>query len=571
MGSVQIRVAATSLGLVVASLLLTWPLAQVGAEAVLSAPDQEAATHIWGLWAALREGTFVALDTPLLAWPTGVRLPLVDPGHLPWFALGNLWGPAAGYAAVLLVGVWAMGLAGALLAQEAGGKPWVGALVAMACPTLLANAADGMTEGFGVGWVGIQLALLLRAVRLGGVTRGAAAAAALAWCAAVGPYNLVWAALIDAALGVSLLMRRRTTELKRALAVGVGALLAATPLAWTMLQGRGAELPGSTARAGLPAIVENPAIYRGGVQTGADLLDAWLPVQLTGHEADISHTTYLGLALVILGVLAVVRDRGRWPWLAGLLAMVALSWGPWMTMAGEVLRLGERPLLGPAGLLMNNVPPFDRITRWYRAGAVATLLLAPLVALAARDWRSGRLAILVGVVLLEATVAAPLAWPLRHSPLPDATPYIQLEGPGAILELPPATTGPPPRGHWRDRIGVLQPQVGRPVGGTIMNLDASSEARTATAAIKTLMRDGAMSEATRARIVEQGFRWVSFLPAYQPVPQPARAHLEACLGPPIAQTDEVWIFALEPIGPCEGLHSRESLTPLPAGSSPPTD
>ena len=101
-----------------------------------------------------------------LGWPAGVRLVLVDAANLPAFALGQtLGGPAAGYNSVLYFGLVLQGVAGALLARTVGGAPWLGAIAAMACPTLLSNAADGMTEGFAVGWVGVQLAALLRALR----------------------------------------------------------------------------------------------------------------------------------------------------------------------------------------------------------------------------------------------------------------------------------------------------------------------------------------------------------------------------------------------------------------------
>ena len=146
-------------------VLITWPLARVFDSHVLAAADQEAAPHIWGLWAAGQTGSLLQIETSLQAFPDGIELVLVDPFNLPMFHLGALLGPAAGYNLVLWSSFIWMGIAGALLAREWDAPPWLGAVAAMACPTLIANAADGMTEGFGVGLVGIFAALLVRGVR----------------------------------------------------------------------------------------------------------------------------------------------------------------------------------------------------------------------------------------------------------------------------------------------------------------------------------------------------------------------------------------------------------------------
>lgn len=286
---------ALGLTLVLLPALLLWPLPVVFGQQVLAAPDQEAATHIWGLWAALREGTPLLLRTSLLGWPEGVELVLVDPANLPAFALGQaLGGPAGGYNLVLYLGLSLQGLGGALLTRRLGGPAWLGALVAMACPTLLANAADGQTEGFAVGWVGLQLALLLSFVERGGVARGLLAGAALALAWYGGPYNGLFASALDLVVGLGLLLRTRADRarlretLRRLLSAAGAGVLMVLPLARAILTMRDPTLPGSGLRAGLPRVVENPEIFRGGVQTGADLLDPWLPGPLTGGEAPVS-------------------------------------------------------------------------------------------------------------------------------------------------------------------------------------------------------------------------------------------------------------------------------------------
>ena len=531
-------------------LLLLWPGPAVWRTDVLAAPDQEAATHIWGLWAALREGQPLFIHSTLLGWPAGVRLVLVDAANLPAFALGQaLGGPAAGYNSVLYFGLVLQGVAGALLARTVGGAPWLGAIAAMACPTLLSNAADGMTEGFAVGWVGVQLAALLRALR--GDGKGWALLAvlglALAWYG--GPYNGLFAALIDAVVGLSALIaaRMRPADLRvvaaRLGSIAAGAALLISPLAYGILFLRDAELPGSEVRAGLPKIVNNPLIFRGGVQTGADLLDPLLPGALTGGEAPISHTAYLGLAAVLIAALMVARDRRRWRWLAGAACFCALSLGPYLYLRGVALNVGGHALLGPAGVLTLILPPLGRLTRWYRAGAVATLLLAPLVSLAGKG-RPLRGLVLGVALVADALLAAPLAWPLHATPLPESAPYAALQGEGAILELPRNTTGEPPPGGWRDLTALAQTLHGRPVPGTIMRLPTPPGAAEHTQSVQGLLRTGGWPAQDRERVLSDGYRWLAIYLDRAPLTERMRANLNACLGEPLAEGKALVLWSL---------------------------
>lgn len=550
----------TVLVVLLGPLVLLWPLPVVFADAVLAAPDQEAATHIWGLWAALRHQMPLVVDSPLLNWPDGQRVVLVDPANLPAFAVGALWSPAAAYNLVLAVGVALMGVAGAMLAGLVGAHPTLTAAIAMATPTLLANAADGQTEGFTVAWVGIQLALLVRCMRGGPVAGVAPAAIALAVCWYGGPYNGVFAALLNVGLVVGWPRPgRRLAWPRAALAAGLAVALCA-PLAAAVLQDRPSGLPGDPSRAGPLTLVENPRIFRGGMQTGADLLDPWLPVALTGGEAEVSHTAYLGVVVLLLAGLAVGRDRRRWPWLVGGLAFAALSWGPWLSAGGRALRIDNHLVAGPAGWLAAALPPLDRLTRWYRAGAVASLLLAPLAALGAaeltRGWQdhSARRRLVFGVVgalaWVDALLLAPLAWPLHHAPLPDRAPWAAADardpsGLGALVELPPVTSATPPPGAWRDQVGVLQPLHGRPVGGGIMGVRASPAALRCGAAIGGLLRDGALAGADRQGCLDDGFRFAAIHRAYFRAPDVALAHAEACLGPPVYNDATIWLLDLQ--------------------------
>jgi hypothetical protein len=567
-------------------LVLLWPLPIVFADAVLAAPDQEAATHIWGLWAALEHHMPLVVDSPLLNWPDGQRLVLVDPANLPAFAIGSLISPAAAYNLVLAAGVALMGVAGALLAGQIGAHPTLTAAIAMATPTVLANAADGQTEGFAVGWVGIQLALLIRCLRGGPAWGVALAGLALALCWYGGPYNGVFAALLNIGLVAGWPKQGRRLAWPRAALVAVLAVALCAPLAAAVLQDRPSGLPGDPSRAGPLNLVENPRIFRGGMQTGADMLDPWLPAALTGGEAEVSHTAYLGAFVLLLAVLAVARDRRRWPWLAGGLSFAVLSWGPWLSVGGLGLRIDNQLVTGPAGWLAAGVPVLDRLTRWYRAGAVASLLLAPLAALGAaeltRGWRARphrhttALVTIGAVVWVDALLLAPLKWPLHQTPLPDRAPWraADLLDPSrreALVELPPVTSATPPPGAWRDQVGVLQPLHGRPVGGGIMGVRASPAALRCGGAVSQLLRDGVLSKSDRQRCLGDGFRFAAIHRTYFRAPDAARAHAEACLGSAVYADPNIWLLDLRGgklAEDCAGRPMTGGVEPLPPTGGP---
>ncbi len=538
-------------------IVLTWPLARVFLTQVVAAPDQEAAPHIWGLWAAGRTGQALTLSTDLQAFPEGIELILVDPFNLPLFHLGALMGPAAGYNLLLFTGVVMMGVAGALLATEWDAPPWLGAVAAMACPTLLANAADGMTEGFGVGLVGIFAALMLRAARTGSSRAWLAAAVVLGLTPWAGPYNAVWAGLLGMGFAAAGLVRRRTDLLFRTIGVGLGGALLGLPVGLAIFRSRSDALPGGSDRAGLPEIVDNPAIFRGGVRTGADLLDPFLPVQLTGGEAPVSHTAYQGIVVLLCAIWVARSHRSARAWLLGAVGFIVLSFGPWLYWGGSVLRLSGAPLAAPAGLAILAVPVLGRLTRWYRAGAVATLLLAPLAARAGRTPH-----IQVGIALaicLDVLVCAPLAWPLHHSALPDVTALQHLPEPGALLELPPVTSGEPPPGRWRDLTAIAQVLHGRPVGGAMMGLGVSTRARSGTDAMRALMRSGRLDPTDHTRLREAGFRYGVVHRNHFQLPDGARQRLTDCFGPPVLESPALLVHDLGPADTPAGCFSSQPL------------
>ena len=77
--------------------LVTWPMLPRFFTHVMAAPDQEAAPHIWGLWAGGSEQGLLRLHSTLQAFPDGIELVLVDPLNLLPFHLGLLGGVASAY------------------------------------------------------------------------------------------------------------------------------------------------------------------------------------------------------------------------------------------------------------------------------------------------------------------------------------------------------------------------------------------------------------------------------------------------------------------------------------------
>ena len=543
------------LALLLTPLLVAWPLPVVWSKAMLTVPGRDASGHVWTLWAALHEGSPLLGHTDLLGFPDGFSLVLADPGNLPFFALGSWAGPAAGYNTALWGGLLLAGVAGALLARRLGGPAWLGAVLAMAAPPMLAASAEGTTDSFGVGWVLLQLVLLLRFLDAGRVRDGVLATLALAMAWHCGPYNGAWASGIDLTIALWIVARgwsgapsaprRRLPALGRAVLVGGSALLLCLPLAWAMLGVRQPNMPGSVNRASLPPAFEAPSAFRGGLQHGADLLDPWLPLALTGGEAEVSHTAYVGLVALAVAVLAVTRDRRRWPWLAGALAFSLLSLGPTLFLHGRMLTVGGEALPGPAGLLAGACPMLlGWVAHWYRAGAVAALLLVPLVASQGRGWRGP---VLAALVLLDSLLGAPRAWPLPWAE-PPTSPALRLLEPGALVELPREQGPPRTLAQWRYRDVLAQVDHSLPIAGVMMGFPAGQEAQRAYMTVHQAASGNALPEGRRERLLEQGFRWVVLYPHRMARAEKASSGLQRCFGEPVVAQPELQVFDLSQRG-----------------------
>lgn len=534
--------------LVLAPLLL-WPLPRVGLSALLTSPRGEGAAHVWALWAALQEGRPLMFHTRLVSWPDGVDVLLIDPANLPWVALGAPFGPAAAYNAIFLGGLLLMGVAGALLARQVGGAPWLGALAAMTCPAFLAGTMRGATEQLAVGWVGIGLALLLAAVARGGTGRVFLAGIAMGVSAWAGPYNGLWMAGLGLAVVVGLAWRGDGRAWRRALPAGLVATAGAAPVAWAILHGFSVM---RDHRFGAPSELLPSRILpfaRGGNIGVSDLLDPWVPAPLTGAFSDLSQTTYLGIvALAAAGIAAARRRDLRW-WMAGAAAALTIGLGPWIYVGRRLVEVGGLAIPGPAALL-GRLPFLGHLTHWYRVAPVAGLLVAALVS----TWGRRRFTPLLGVLLVaDALLLSPFRWPFPATPPPGGAVMEGRDPGGVVLELPSSTQPDPPEGAWRNAGPLHQLAHRHPITGTVMLLPEPASLAEPTNALATLVRGGGLPAWVVPKLEALDIRWILLRRAYRRSSDPGiGSALTRCLGPPVAREDDVWLWDLAraPAGAC---------------------
>ena len=533
-------------------LLIAWPLPVVWTDEWLTLPSGEAGIHVWGLWATSAAHNLFTIDTYSIAWPEGVTAVLADPANLPWFLLGWPLGPEAAYNTVLYANLVLLGLAGAALARAVGGSLWLGALAGMLNASVLAAATTGITEQFGIGWIGLSVAAILHSIRTTTVRDATIAGTCLAICVASGPYNGVWVALIATVIGGAALVSpdRRARLLPLGIAAATATALSA-PLIHAVLTGRIAGQPGTPEMGGvalgLPAV--NPTLFRGGIRFGTDLTDPFLPVWMTGGAGMPNHTAYLGAFALIAATIVVFKQRKRWPWLVGALFFAVLSLGPWLVWKGIPVRVGGEPLFAPAGWMASYLPFFSRISHWDRAGAVAALLLVPLVSLAPtlrpQRWIGPALAALL---LLDRAIGFPVDWPLPSSSGPDTEVYASLsKKQGAVLVLPSRFSDHlGPRARWRDPSLVAQLYHGHPISeAAAMGHKRAAAGQHAGDLLQRLGRTGRVDRGHQDAFKGPGFVWLAVYNRHMRTDSSRDRAWRSCLGGVVAQTSDVTLYRLD--------------------------
>lgn len=557
-------------------LLITWPVIPRVGQEIWSDPAGEAAAHLWGHHAALAGEGPLWIHSRALGFPSGQAFPLIDPGALPVVGLGwALGGPALAHNLLALAGVALAGLAAGRWAARIGAPPLPAAAFAMASPPLLSASATGMTEHYLVAVCALQLELAARASRrpLGGTA--ALAAGVLALCPALGPYNGLWAALLNLGLLAHRAALRGPAGWAPALRlIGINAvgLLLAFPVVLSALSDR-LGMSGGAQQRGLPPVERLPAAFRGGMQRGADLLDLVAPFPLTGGAPEAPHSAYLGLGVLLLALIGVARRPTLRGAAAGVGLCVALSLGAWVQLGGLPIGGVDDPLRGPVGLLTSAWPELGRISRWGRAAGLAALALAPLAAAGLPRGPRGR-ALVTALLLVDLVALSPLPWPARLAPLPFVPAAVRAALPPArpaVFTWPPSTTGAPPPGRWRDETALAQLIHGHPVGGTIMNAPMSPEVERAFARLQRALPAGADLRPALRPLAEAGFGrlWVDLGRVH--LPPESRSALTACLGPPAEEGPLAVVWELAPRGclsPPPAVHNSVDKANLNAAELP---
>ena len=440
------------LGLVLL-VLVTWPLALSPLGAIPGNTHLEATEHLWLLWLG-SESLSLNIDTDLVAYPNGFNWVLGDPVNLIWFIPGQIWGGVGlGFNLVHCANIVMAGLAAIWLAREALGEnspPTALVLVAaMGLPALSGGLLTGMTEAQTVGWAGLSLAALYRAIRTG-LARDCVIAGILfgitAWG---GPYPLIHSALLAPLVLAVACWKHRPPVLSSLLSlsrVAASSMLIAYPIIAAILQDRAADQPGSQDHSddilADPDRVENLSL-------GADPLQLILPTQ-TDHSFEV----YLGIVFISLCMVGVFRLRGHSiPLLIPALVGLVLSTGLYLHWAGRPIGTDGDAMLAPAGWLTEWVSPLGRAPRWYRMSMLAGILLAPLAAVGIETIAQIRPRYstvirwaLPSLMLADALLLSSTPWPRT---LLDARPPEHIDTlKGPLLELPLAGQqgdGPPPQ------------------------------------------------------------------------------------------------------------------------------
>jgi hypothetical protein len=261
-------------------------------------------------------------------------------------------------------------------------------------------------------------------------------------------------------------------------------------------------------------------------------------------------TGYLGLfwlGIVGWGAARASRTEQRnalLPWLGGSLAFAVLALGPFVVVAGEVVTLGSAELWAPAAFL-ESVPVVGRLSRWYRAAAVAILLSIPVAVHAVRG-RSVRVACLLGaLVVLDARIGSPAPFPVPLVPIDtvDARDWR-----GAVAELPPVH--PLGRaGVVADRNLLFQTQHGRPSSGTIEARPGAATQHPGLQGLERVLRQSppdslALMASARRQLVDDGY--YTLLLYTDLLPDGAVERLSMGLGPVEQVAPGIWRVALDP-------------------------
>lgn len=400
----------------------TWPVALHPAASALGHPSGDGLKHLWTLaWARRELGLgHLPFHTDWVNWPVGMDLFPIEPLNALVGALLPAMSLVALSNGLVLLNLWATGLAGAWMGRELSGRAeggLVAGLLLEGSAVMVSFVHLGVGELLHLWWLPLGLGWLVRARRSGRTGPFVALGLCLAGATLSGFYlgfflavaTAIWALMTLSARGLGPLLARY------ALAAGLGLLILGPVLrvfsaSWTQ---------GSVADVGFFSWVfgDHDQAVTDPVSARLEPLQLLWPARaLEGAQVGAyGGGRYLGFAALILAGLGLSRrPREALPWVAVALGGLTLALGSELSWGGQELVFGGGPLPLPL-LYVNRALGYlaEPLNFPVRALAITTVALAALAALGAR----GRASALVLVALVEIATLSELPWPLaRFSP-----------------------------------------------------------------------------------------------------------------------------------------------------------
>ena len=303
----------------IAVLVLSWPAVRSPTRWVMGASHNDANGILWGLDRVaqhLAAGGLPPLHTTEVLFPDGAILRIADLPEAILLAPVTLsLGAIAAFNLLSLLHHALGAAAGWWCGRRVGASQGGAALVAVACgfaPVLAATTFNQNPDVTAWYWVPLTAGLAWRAAGLRTLLLAALCAGAAALC---NPYGGVMAAAAFLCLA--------PLRPLRVWLAGVGALAAGLGASW-WLYGLPASLPGSaTAK-----VVRDNLTH--GVATPLGLIQPWpdlLAQDSTWTSAVVAHFPYLGISLILLGLVGLARRSG-WRLRALLAVSLILALGP---------------------------------------------------------------------------------------------------------------------------------------------------------------------------------------------------------------------------------------------------
>ncbi len=387
------------------AVLLTWPMAREPGAAALGHPRADGLKHLWNLAWSRRElwdQGRLPYHTDWLNWPAGIDLYPIEPlSGLFAAALPGL-GVVPTSNLLVLLNVWATGVAGAWMGRQVSGRDeggWAAGGLLQGSGVLASFVQLGVGELQHLWWLPLGLGWLVRARRTG----GAGAFLALGLCLAGATLSCFYLGFF---LGVSVALWALLTlggSRPRVWAGYAGAAGLSLALVLPALASFGSSWEqGDAAPVGMVEWIlgEHDQPVTDPPSTRLEPLHLIQPArELEGMQEAYGGGRYLGwLGLGLAGLGLWRRPREGAPWAAVGLAGVALAMGSALVWGGEELLWGGEPVRLP-GLWLNRALGYlaEPLNFPVRMLAIASTALAALAALGVR----GRQVWLVPLAALE--------------------------------------------------------------------------------------------------------------------------------------------------------------------------